>query len=288
MAHYLGAGRPKAARKTSVISFWCSLAVGFITGAAFVVLRDYIGRVFSDDVEVHRLTSQVCLLLGPVFFLLAALYTAFAVLDAQARPMMQALAMVIGGWGVSVPLAYVFAFPMGDGLIGLWYGMTIGYIVVSLIAGAAAVLSDWRMCSVQAMIRSLKHKAGEGQGKGEEEDGEEEEGEEEEEEEEDEEGESFKESGSQQEVEEEEKEEDPTVEGDVVEAEDEEVEEEEEEVEEVEVEEGEEDGEEEVEEVEEEDDEAGDEAEEKFVAVSMLDPHPHSSQPHDRRVWNAR
>ena len=126
VAHYLGAGRPKAARKTAVISFWCALAVGLVTGVAFVLLRDYIGQVFSDDAEVHRLTSQVCLLLGPVFFLLSALYTAFAVLDAQARPMMQALAMVIGGWGVSVPLSYVFAFPLGDGLIGLWYGMTIG------------------------------------------------------------------------------------------------------------------------------------------------------------------
>ena len=265
VAHWLGAGRPKAARKTAVISFWCSLLVGLLTGLAFVLLRSYIGRVFSDDAEVHALTSQICLLLGPCYFLLSALYTAFAVLDAQARPMMVALAFVVGGWGVSVPLAYVFAFTLGDGLIGLWYGMTLGYIVISVIAGWAAVTSDWRRCSVEAMVRSRDKKehgeavAGAGDTDGKED--------------------SPQETNDREESVEEEKEHS---------REEKEAHEEEEEEGENEAEE-EEDGEDEEEEEDGDDDEAAeDDKEDKFVTVSMRNDHRDPTMVRDRRTWNAR
>ena len=301
VAHWLGAGRPVAARRTSIISFWCSLCVGFFTGLMFIVLRDYIGQVFSADAEVHALTSQVCLLLGPCFFILSALYTAFSVLDAQARPMVVALAFVIGGWMVSVPMSYVFAFTLGDGLIGLWYGMTLGYsgktpaphlhtphvsallrlsphafvflcTAISVISGIAVVLSDWKDCSVQAMIRSRKEKDGEAAGEGEED---EEEGEQEDEGE-DEDKESV-EGAEEQKKEQDEERKDPGGhivavhaynDGEDAEEEDDGDGEEEAEYEE---EEEEEEGEEDLEEGEEEDqeDEEEDAAEEKFVSVSM-------------------
>ena len=156
IAHYLGAGRPKAARKTGMLSLYLSLAIGLLTGLAFFVCKSYIGRVFSDDPLVWRLTEQVCTILGPTYMLMAVIYTSMAVVDAQARPMMSALAFIVGAWGVSVPLAYVFAFVMQRGLLGIWCALCLGYTVVGVVLCIACLVSDWRQVSVNAMLRSEK------------------------------------------------------------------------------------------------------------------------------------
>ena len=156
IAHYLGAGRPKAARKTGVLSLYLSLAIGVLTGLAFFVGRSYIGRVFSNDPVVWRLTEQVCTILGPTYVLMAVIYTAMAVVDAQARPMMSALAFIVGAWGVSVPTAYLFGFVMHRGLLGIWCALCSGYTVVGVVLCVACLVSDWRQVSVDAMLRSEK------------------------------------------------------------------------------------------------------------------------------------
>ena len=156
IAFYLGAGRPKAARKTGVLSLYLSLGIGLLTGLAFFVCKSYIGRVFSDDPVVWRLTEQVCAILGPTYILMAVIYTSMAVVDAQARPMMSALAFIVGAWGVSVPLAYVFGFVMRRGLLGIWCALCSGYTVVGIVLAVACLISDWRQVSVDAMLRSEK------------------------------------------------------------------------------------------------------------------------------------
>ena len=39
----------------------------------------------------------------------------------QARTFIITISFLVGAWGVSVPLAYVLAFPVDLGLKGLWY-----------------------------------------------------------------------------------------------------------------------------------------------------------------------
>ena len=159
IAYYLGAGRPKAARKTGVLSLYLSLTVGLLTGLAFFVCKSYIGRVFSADPAVWRLTEQVCAILGPTYILMAIIYTSMAVVDAQARPLMSALAFIVGAWGVSVPCAYVFGFTMRRGLLGIWCALCSGYTVVGIVLSVACLASDWRQVSVQAMVRSERKRA---------------------------------------------------------------------------------------------------------------------------------
>ena len=156
IAYYLGACRPKAARKTGVLSLYLSLGIGLLTGVAFFVCKSYIGRLYSNDPVVWQLTEQVCSILGPTYILMAIIYTAMAVVDAQARPMMSALAFIVGAWGVSVPMAYVFGFVMRRGLLGIWCALCSGYTVVGVVLSVACLLSDWRQVSVDAMVRSEK------------------------------------------------------------------------------------------------------------------------------------
>ena len=151
---YLGKGQWKSARRVAFVSFFCAIIVGTISGGTFVAFRNYIGLIFSDDTSVHDLTAQICLLVGPCYFLLSLFYHSMSVLDAQARPMLVAISFFIGAWCVSIPIGYVFAFVETYDLMGLWYGMVAGYAVVTTIVTTAAALSDWRYYSIQAVKRA--------------------------------------------------------------------------------------------------------------------------------------
>lgn len=154
IGHYLGEGRPFLAKKVATLSFYGSVGVGLMTGILFLALRDYVGLIYSNDEEIRHLTSRVCLLIGPSFVLMSIFYTSNAILDAQARPGMLAVAFLIGGWAVSVPLAWVFGFHLNLGLMGLWYALTVGYFVVICICGPVAYKSDWPKYSEEARQRS--------------------------------------------------------------------------------------------------------------------------------------
>lgn len=77
-----------------------------------------------------------------------------SILEAQARPTVVAVAFFIGAWGISVPLSYVFCFVIHKDLLGLWYGMCCGYLVITAIAGIAVLRSNWPEILQAALKRS--------------------------------------------------------------------------------------------------------------------------------------
>ena len=77
-----------------------------------------------------------------------------AALDAQGRPGVVALAFLVGAWGVSVPLAYIFSFTLDQGVEGLWRALVAGYAVVTIVVGVAVLRSDWKALSKEAYVRS--------------------------------------------------------------------------------------------------------------------------------------
>jgi hypothetical protein len=52
-----------------------------------------------------------------------------------------------------VPLAYVLCFEKHEGLVGIWRGLAIGYAVVTLVTGSAALRTDWDEMAKQAVAR---------------------------------------------------------------------------------------------------------------------------------------
>ena len=65
------------------------------------------------------------------------------------------MAFLVGAWLVSVPAARVFAFTLDLGLAGLWYGLCVGYSVVTIIASWGVARSDWEAIKVRRGQRLL-------------------------------------------------------------------------------------------------------------------------------------
>ena len=65
--------------------------------------------------------------------------------------------MLVGLWGLSVPLAYIFAFRWPDdgiGLVGVWWGLVAGYAAMTLAMTFFVLRSDWDFYAEQAQLRS--------------------------------------------------------------------------------------------------------------------------------------
>jgi len=65
--------------------------------------------------------------------------------------------MLVGLWGISVPLAWVFGFRWpdgGHGLVGVWWGLIAGYLTMTLSMCFFVLRSDWELYANQAKARA--------------------------------------------------------------------------------------------------------------------------------------
>ena len=163
-AHHLGRGSVADAKRVACIGVGVSGALAVGIALVIYALRHTIGRIFSSDDAVVTLAAKITEVMAPTYVVMAAFYSSMAVLTAQGRPTVIAIAFVLGGWGVSVPASYVFAYvwprrdgafarafdvapdatrPHGLGLIGLWIGLALGFVVIGVVSSTAVLTSRW-------------------------------------------------------------------------------------------------------------------------------------------------
>eukprot|EP00048_Salpingoeca_helianthica_P013375 m.200025 g.200025 ORF g.200025 m.200025 type:complete len:494 (+) comp15494_c8_seq7:7006-8487(+) len=154
VGYHLGNRDIAAARHTTRIGYIVSVAFAIVIAALFFFLRGMVARIFSTDPEVEAKTSEIAWLCGLGYACLSIFYASMATLSGQARSGVVAVSFFVGAWCVSVPLAYVFAFVIHLDLIGLWYALTAGYFVVTVIATVGVARSDWDAVMRAAVARS--------------------------------------------------------------------------------------------------------------------------------------
>eukprot|EP00455_Lapot_gusevi_P045968 TRINITY_DN5966_c0_g1_i2.p1 TRINITY_DN5966_c0_g1~~TRINITY_DN5966_c0_g1_i2.p1 ORF type:complete len:510 (+),score=80.65 TRINITY_DN5966_c0_g1_i2:61-1590(+) len=155
VSFHLGAGRPMMARLAAGTALkYMSIPVGVFTTVLFFLIRNYVGRMFSDDEAVVHLMSELSIIVGGSFLMLCFLYVTMAVLEAMSQTNAVAVSFLVGSWGVALPCAWLFGFHLHKGLFGIWLGLLLGYSVVSLLTGIAVLRVDWVQMSKAAMIRA--------------------------------------------------------------------------------------------------------------------------------------
>lgn len=143
LGHHIGRADKRAAKTAQRMSLVVALALSGAIAVTMVAARNQLPYIFTHDPAVVSRCAESFPLVGACYMAMALFYVCMGTLQAQARPGVVAVAFLIGAWGVCIPTAYLFAFHLGHGLLGLWYGLIIGYGTVTLIAGAAVLRSDW-------------------------------------------------------------------------------------------------------------------------------------------------
>lgn len=175
MGHHLGNRNLRGVK--TVIKLACTVAGfwGLLVTVSLTAFRAEVGRAISSQPEVQELASEIAALVGLGFFLLALFYMSMAILTASFKQMWIVAAFVVGAWGVSVPMAWFLAFcatpdvfswypgrrdwdigPNGTGLglLGLWMGLSVGYLVTTCLAVVGVCRIRWPELVEEAALKA--------------------------------------------------------------------------------------------------------------------------------------
>jgi multidrug resistance protein, MATE family len=136
VAQKLGAKQPDDARRAAWIATRYSVITLTLFGLAALALRDVILPVFTKDAHVIAIGRNVFWVLA-----LAQPFMGAGIVLAQslrgAGRTREALAVsIIGAVIVRLSATYVFGIALGFGLVGIWMGSTVDWIVRSILLGA--------------------------------------------------------------------------------------------------------------------------------------------------------
>jgi multidrug resistance protein, MATE family len=147
----LGRGDAPGARRAAVVTY--ALGATFVAGAAllFAAAPRALARLYTADGEVIEMAARL-LLVGAAFQIFDASQTiGIGALRGAADTRVPMLVTIGAYWLVALPAGYLLAFRTGLGPPGMWWGLTLGLVVV---AGTLAARFRIRVCADN--LESLK------------------------------------------------------------------------------------------------------------------------------------
>ncbi|KAK7418373.1 hypothetical protein QQX98_003993 [Neonectria punicea] len=154
IANLIGAGLVDAAKTTGKVAFAAACVIGMFNLALYGGLRYYIPLLFTKDPEVIELVATVIPIVAvmQVFDGLAA--GAGGILRGIGKQAMGGPANLFAYYALSLPLSLGLAFGLDWRLSGLWIGVTVGTISVSLIEYIYLTKVNWHNAAVEAANRN--------------------------------------------------------------------------------------------------------------------------------------
>ena len=133
VGNLLGAGDGRGAQRAA----WVALAVGAgvmtVSAAVFVALRTELPALYNDDVAVLALAAGLLPIAGAFQIFDGIQVVGGGVLRGMGRTRPAALFNLVGYYVLGLPVAWWLAFRRGMGVAGIWWGLTVGLMVVAVL-----------------------------------------------------------------------------------------------------------------------------------------------------------
>lgn len=143
VAQRLGAGRPDEARAASLLGMRMAVALLSTCGIVFALAPVMLTTLFSPDPEVARVAAPSLLITAMAQpFMASATVMGESMRGAGATRSTFVVSLVCGV-GVRVLVTYVAAFVFDLGLIGVWIGSTVDWIVRTILFGVLFARGRW-------------------------------------------------------------------------------------------------------------------------------------------------
>jgi MATE family multidrug resistance protein len=131
VGNLIGAGHRHAAQRSAMLALAMGAAVMTFSAITFLVARHWLPRMFTPDAPTVALAA----LLLPI----AAAFALFdgtqvvggGILRGMGRTRPAALFNVIAFYGLGLPAAAVLAYVAGWGVVGIWWGLSLGLMCVA-------------------------------------------------------------------------------------------------------------------------------------------------------------
>ncbi|MCU4155582.1 MATE family efflux transporter [Carboxylicivirga sp. A043] len=124
---------PALIKQASQASFQIVIAMVVVISSAFLLLRNWLPQLFTNDAEVIALASKmiVVLVIFQLFDAIQIIYS--SILRGMADATIPGILTIISYFGIAIPFSYWAAFKAGFGEIGIWLGFPIGLGVCALL-----------------------------------------------------------------------------------------------------------------------------------------------------------
>ena len=128
----IGRAKPRSARRAGWTAIFLGASFMAVAGVVFFSVPDLILRAFTDNAAV--------IAAGIPLFYMAALFQLFDGIQAVATGAMRGaaetktpmLANLVGHWAIGLPVGYYLCYELGWGATGIWFGLSLGLILVAL------------------------------------------------------------------------------------------------------------------------------------------------------------
>ncbi len=133
IGNLLGAGDPKGAQRAAWVALGMGGAVMCVSAVGFVALRTVLPRVYTGDPAV-LMWAAVLLPIAGAFQLLDGLQVVGGgILRGMGRTRPAAVFNLLGYYVLGLPVAWYLAFETDMRVVGIWWGLTLGLVVVAVL-----------------------------------------------------------------------------------------------------------------------------------------------------------
>ncbi|GAB3926117.1 MATE family efflux transporter [Mucilaginibacter myungsuensis] len=131
--NYFGAGDPDGLRSSAISSYHIVIAFMSITALIFALGNSLIPWIYTEDKAVIAIAAQL--------FIIAAFFQLFdgtqvvglGILRGMGDVNIPTFITLFAYWVVGLPIGYFVGIYLGLGANGIWYGLTLGLMVSSLL-----------------------------------------------------------------------------------------------------------------------------------------------------------
>ncbi|KAH8894149.1 MATE efflux family protein [Thozetella sp. PMI_491] len=154
VAHQLGCGSIQSAKAASKAAVALGGLIGLCSLVFLLSFRCHIASLFASDWLVVRLITDVLPLCG-----IFALVDAFSgvlngIIQGVGRPHVGAWAQLLSHYAFGIPLSAMLALGLDWGLMGIWVGLTLTLLLVSIMEGLYVYYLNWDGPMEDAMRRN--------------------------------------------------------------------------------------------------------------------------------------
>lgn len=133
VGNLIGAGDASGMRRAVRASLLIAVLAMLLSASVFAGFRLQLPRLYTTDAAILALAAQL-LPIAAAFQLSDGIQAVSGgILRGMGRPDAAAGANLVGYYFIGLPLAYVVAFRLGAGLVGVWVALALGLTVVALL-----------------------------------------------------------------------------------------------------------------------------------------------------------
>jgi len=148
VAQRLGAGRRLDAAVAAKAATMMAVAFLSLFAAMFLLIPEVLLRAFTDDDAIVAMGLPVMVIAAVAQPFLAFSMVMSHALRGAGETRAPFVIMVLGGLVVRLFATWLFAFPLGLGLVGIWIGSTVDWVVRAALLGWVFFRGGWRDVAV--------------------------------------------------------------------------------------------------------------------------------------------